>query len=61
MTVSEKSWTRLMTEQEWKLRLGRHTCIELTVNAVKVDKIGKERIFKQQMIKKDAQHQNSLT
>ena len=50
-----------MTEQEWELRLGRYTCIELTVNAVKVGKIGKERIFKQQMIKKDAQHQNSLT
>lgn len=61
MTVSEKSWTRLMIEQEWELRLGRHTCVELTVNAVKVDKIGKERIFKKQKIKKDAQHQNSLT
>ena len=38
MTVSEKSCTRFMTEQEWELRLGRHTCVELTVNAVKVDK-----------------------
>ena len=61
MTVSEKSWTRLMTEQEWELRLGRHTCVELTVYAVKVDEIGKERIFKKQKIKKDAKHQNSLT
>ena len=50
-----------MTEQEWELRLGRHTCVELTVNAVKVDKIGKEIIFKKQKIRKDSQHQNSLT
>lgn len=50
-----------MTEQEWELRLGRHTCVELTVYAVKVDEIGKERIFKKQKIKKDAEHQNSLT
>lgn len=60
MTVSKKSCTRFMTEQEWELRLGRHTCVELTVNAVKVDKIGKEIIFKKQRIRKDSQHQNSL-
>ena len=58
MTVSEKSWTRLMTEQEWELRLGRHTCVELTVYAVKVDEIGKERIFKKQKIKKTVANRN---
>lgn len=64
VTLSWKSWTTLWTEQEWKLRLGRNIYVELTVNAVRVDKIDREIIFKKPKKKKkknEGQRQKSLT
>ena len=45
------------------MRLGRNIYVELTVNAVRVDKIDREIIFKKQKKKKknEGQRQKSLT